>query len=116
MDDNNNKSLEDNDDSDEDGSGPPSDEEENMVNMPLSKACACITSTKHEFDGGTSNVSAQWALIGELDTYREGGTTAHQTFTGNTQQALPADTSIRWLVCQPKGQCETTQCPRALGI
>ena len=73
MDDNNNKSLEDNNDSDEDGSGPPSDEEENMVDMPLSKACACITSTKHEFDGGTSNVSAQWALIGELDTYRDKG-------------------------------------------
>ena len=66
-------SLEDNDESDADGSGPPSDQEEDMVDMPLSKPRACITSMKHGLHGGTSNVSAQRALIGELDAYRDKG-------------------------------------------
>ena len=73
VDDNDDESLEDNDNSDEDGSGPHSDEEEDVVDMPPSKACACIMSTKHEFNGGTSNASTQWALIGKLDTYRVKG-------------------------------------------
>ena len=73
MDDNNDESLEDNDDSDEGGSGPPSDEEEDVVDMPPSKPRAHITSAKHGCHGGTSNVPAQWALIGELDAYRDKG-------------------------------------------
>ena len=73
MDDNDNKSLEGNDDSNEDGSGPPSDEEEDVVDMPPCKPPAHITSTKHGCHGGTSNVPAQQALIGELDAYREKG-------------------------------------------
>ena len=59
VDDKDDESLEDNDNSDEDGSGPPLDEEEDMVDMPPSKVHAHITSTKHGFHGGTSNVSAQ---------------------------------------------------------
>ena len=73
VDDNNNESLEGNDDSDEDGSGPPSDEEEDVVDMPPSKPRARITSAKHGCHGGTSNVPAQRALIGELDAYRDKG-------------------------------------------
>ena len=73
VDDNDDASLEDNDESDEDGSRPPSDEEEDVVNMPPSKPRARITSTKHGFHGGTSNVPAQWALIGQLDAYRDKG-------------------------------------------
>ena len=73
VDDNDDTSLEDNDDSDMDGSGPPSDEEEDVVDMPPSKACAHIMRTKHGFHGGMSNVSAQQALIGELDAYKDKG-------------------------------------------
>ena len=73
MDDKDDESLEDNDNSDEDGSGPPLDEEEDMVDMPPSKVHAHITSTKHGFHGGTSNMPTQQALIGELDTYRDKG-------------------------------------------
>ena len=73
MDDNDDESLEDDDNSDEDGSGPPSDEEEEVVDMPLSKVHACITSTKHGFHGGTSNMPTKQALIGELDAYRDKG-------------------------------------------
>ena len=62
-----------NDNSDEDGSGPPSDEEEDVVDRPPSKPCACITSTKHGFHEGTLDVPTQWALIGELDAYRDKG-------------------------------------------
>ena len=62
-----------NDDSDEDGSGPPSDEEEDVVDMPPSKPCAHIMSTKHGFHGGMSNMPTQWALIGKLDAYRDKG-------------------------------------------
>ena len=71
VDDNDDKSLEGNDDSDEDSSGPPSDEEEDVVNMPPSKPHAHITSTKHGFHGGMSNMPAQQILIGKLDTYRD---------------------------------------------
>ena len=65
--------VDDNDESDKDGSRPPSDEEEDVVDMPPSKPHARITSTKHGFHGGMSNVSAQQALIGELDAYRDKG-------------------------------------------
>ena len=73
VDDNDDESLEGNDDSDEDGSGPPSDEEEDVVNMPPSKPHARIPSATHGCHGGTSNVPAQRALIGELDAYRDKG-------------------------------------------
>ena len=73
MDDNDDASLEDNDESDKDGSGPPSYEEEDVVDMPPSKPRACIMSTKHGSHGGTSNMPAQQALIGELDAYRDEG-------------------------------------------
>ena len=63
--------VDDNDNSDEDGSGPPSDEEEDVVDIPPSKPHARIMSAKHGFHGGTSNVPAQWALIGKLDAYRD---------------------------------------------
>ena len=73
VDDNDDESLEDNGESDEDGSGPPSHEEEDVVDMPPSKVRAHSTSAKHGCHGGTSNVPAQWALIGELDAYRDKG-------------------------------------------
>ena len=95
--------VDDNDDSDKDGSGPPSDEEEDVVDMPLSKAHARSTSTKHGCHGGTSNMPTQWALIGKLDAYRDKG--ASQP----TKHLWAIHDGYHWWIHQHIGLCVDTR-------